>query len=120
MNPISQILIIAIAILHFYILLLEMFLWDKPAGMKAFGHNAEKAKITKVYAQNQGLYNGFLAAGLLWSIFLDIPFAVQVANFFLICVALAGVYGGMTASKKIILIQAVPALITLMVLNLQH
>ena len=114
---IAKILITLIALLHVYFLVLEMFLWDKPVGMKAFGNNAEKAKLTKVLAQNQGLYNGFLAAGLIWSLFAPEAYAMALANFFLGCVLVAGIYGGITASKKIIYIQAVPALIALIVVN---
>ncbi|EXT08400.1 hypothetical protein J789_1866 [Acinetobacter baumannii 44895_6] len=114
---IGQILIALIAILHVYILVLEMFLWDKPYGMKAFGNNAEKAKLTKVMAQNQGLYNGFLAAGFFLFFFAGAPFSTSIANFFLGCVLIAGIYGGLTASKKIIYIQAVPALIALVAVN---
>lgn len=114
---IGQILIALIAILHVYILVLEMFLWDKPYGMKAFGNSTEKATLTKVMAQNQGLYNGFLAAGLFWSLLADAPFATSIVNFFLGCVLIAGIYGGLTASKKIIYIQAVPALIALAAVN---
>ena len=115
---VAQILIACIALLHLYFLVLEMFLWEHPIGMKAFGNTAEKAKLTKVLAQNQGLYNGFLAAGLIWSLFAPVAFATQLANFFLGCVLLAGMYGAITASKKILYIQALPALITLLVLNL--
>ena len=114
----GTILIALIAILHVYILVLEMFLWDKPYGLKAFGNTLEKAQLTKVLAQNQGLYNGFLAAGLFWSLLAPTACAVAIANSFLGCVLVAGIYGGLTASKKIIYIQAVPALITLIVVNL--
>ena len=114
----GTILIALIAILHVYILVLEMFLWDKPYGLKVFGNTLEKAQLTKVLAQNQGLYNGFLAAGLFWSLLAPTACAVAIANFFLGCVLVAGIYGGLTASKKIIYIQAVPALITLIVVNL--
>ena len=114
----GTILIALIAILHVYILVLEMFLWDKPYGLKAFGNTLEKAQLTKVLAQNQVLYNGFLAAGLFWSLLAPTACAVAIANFFLGCVLVAGIYGGLTASKKIIYIQAVPALITLIVVNL--
>ncbi len=114
---IGKILIAVIALLHIYFLILEMFLWDKPMGMKAFGNNLEKAKLTKVLAQNQGLYNGFLAAGLIWSVCAAAPFSLQLANFFLGCVLVAGLYGAMTASKKILYIQALPALIALLVIN---
>ena len=115
---IAKVLIACIALLHIYFLVLEMFLWEQPMGMKAFGNTAEKAKLTKVLAQNQGLYHGFLAAGLIWSLFAPVAFATQLANFFLGCVLLAGMYGAITASKKILYIQALPALITLLVLNL--
>ncbi len=115
---VGKILIALIAILHIYFLVLEMFLWDKPMGLKAFGNSLEKAKLTKVLAQNQGLYNGFLAAGLLWSLCAPVPVALQLANFFLGCVLIAGIYGAATASKKILYIQALPALITLLVINL--
>jgi len=89
-------------------------LWTTPRGMKAFGQSPEQAQNTKVMAANQGLYNGFLAAGLIWSLFHpDEAFGWQIAIFFLLCVAVAGIYGGLTASKKILLIQTVPAAITL-------
>ena len=113
----GTILIALIAILHVYILVLEMFLWDKPYGLKAFGNTLEKAQLTKVLAQNQGLYNGFLAAGLFWSLLAPTACAVAIANFFLGCVLVAGLYGAMTASKKILYIQAMPALIALIALN---
>ncbi len=115
---IAQLLVGLIALLHLYFLILEMFLWDKPMGLKAFGNSPEKAQLTKVLAQNQGLYNGFLAAGLIWSLLAPEIFAIQLANFFLSCVLLAGIYGAITASKKILYIQALPALIALIVLNL--
>ncbi|EJO34510.1 hypothetical protein J577_1391 [Acinetobacter sp. 263903-1] len=114
---IGQILVVLIALLHLYILVLEMFLWDKPSGLKAFGNTLEKARLTKVMAQNQGLYNGFLAAGLLWSLYAPESYALALANFFLACVLVAGIYGGLTASKKIIYIQALPALVALITVN---
>lgn len=114
---IGQILIVLIALLHIYILVLEMFLWDKPSGLKAFGNTLEKARLTKVMAQNQGLYNGFLAAGLFWSLYAPESYALALANFFLACVLVAGIYGGLTASKKIIYIQALPALVALITVN---
>ncbi|KAF1027780.1 DUF1304 domain-containing protein [Acinetobacter bereziniae] len=115
---IGHILIALIALLHVYILVLEMFLWDKPYGLKAFGNTLEKAQLTKVLAQNQGLYNGFLAAGLFWSLCAPEIYATALANFFLGCVLVAGIYGGLTASKKIIYIQAVPAVLALLAVNL--
>ncbi|OTG86229.1 hypothetical protein B9T31_09340 [Acinetobacter sp. ANC 4558] len=114
----AKIMITCIGLLHIYILILEMFLWDRPLGMKAFGNTLEKAKQTKVLAQNQGLYNGFLAAGLLWSLFVSEPFSLYLGNFFLGCVLVAGIYGAITASKKILFIQAIPALLGLICLNL--
>lgn len=117
---VGQILIGLIAVLHVYILILEMFLWDKPKGLRAFGNSLEKARLTKVMAQNQGLYNGFLAAGLFWALFASDVMALPLANFFLVCVLVAGIYGGITASKKIILIQSIPALLTLLIVNLGY
>jgi len=114
---IGQILVVLIALLHLYILVLEIFLWDKPSGLKAFGNTLEKARLTKVMAQNQGLYNGFLAAGLFWSLYAPESYALALANFFLACVLVAGIYGGLTASKKIIYIQALPALVALITVN---
>ena len=115
---IAKFLMVFIALLHIYFLILEMFLWDKPLGMKAFGNSLEKAKITKVLAQNQGLYNGFLAVGLLWAVVEKSSFSIHIATFFLSCIVVAGIYGAMTASKKIFFIQALPAIITLGVLYL--
>ena len=114
----GQILIALIVLLHVYILVLEMFLWDKPYGLKAFGNTPEKAQLTKVMAQNQGLYNGFLAAGLFWALCAPETYALPLANFFLGCVLVAGIYGGLTASKKIIYIQALPAAVALLAVNL--
>lgn len=114
---ISTILITIIGLLHVYFLILEMFLWEKPIGIKAFGNTPEKAKLTKVLAQNQGLYNGFLAAGLFWALWATMPFSQMLSNFFLACVFIAGVYGSVTASRKILYIQAMPAFIALIVLN---
>jgi putative membrane protein len=97
-----------IALLHVYILVLEMFLWDTPTGLRAFRMTPEKAAITKVLAANQGLYNGFLAAGLGWGLWLGAEgYAVKL--FFLCCVLVAGLYGGLTVGRKILYIQAVPA-----------
>lgn len=113
----AQIAVLLIALLHVYILVLEMFLWDKPRGMKAFGLTPEFAAQTKVLAANQGLYNGFLAAGLFWGLWLGTAgFGVQV--FFLLCVLVAGLYGAATASKRILFIQAIPATIGLVLLYL--
>ena len=89
-----------------------MFLWTKPQGLKSFGLTPEMAKATATLAANQGLYNGFLAAGLLWGVLLG-PAGWSVQVFFLLCVLVAGLYGGMTAKRSILYIQALPALITL-------
>jgi putative membrane protein len=89
-----------------------MFLWDKPAGLRAFGQTKEDAERTKVLAANQGLYNGFLAAGLVWGLMLGTE-GTPVKIFFLSCVVVAGVFGAATASKKILFIQALPAAIGL-------
>ena len=103
-----------IALLHLYILVLEMFLWTRPAGRRAFGMTAEQAEATKTLAANQGLYNGFLAAGLLWGLAWGGAEGLAVQRFFLACVLVAGLYGAATASRKILWIQAVPAAVTLL------
>jgi putative membrane protein len=101
-----------VALIHLYILVLEMFLWDTPGGRKAFGTTEAFARESKVLAANQGLYNGFLAAGLIWGIWLgDAGDPVKI--FFLLCVAAAGAYGAATMGVRILLIQTVPALIAL-------
>lgn len=105
-------MVILVALLHIYFLVLEMFLWDKPAGLKAFGQSKEKAAATKVLAANQGLYNGFLAAGLLYGV-VQGDSGTQFKLFFLSCVVVAGIYGALTASRKILFIQAMPAFIGL-------
>jgi putative membrane protein len=101
-----------VALIHIYILLLEMFLWDTQRGRKAFGTTEAFAKESKVLAANQGLYNGFLAAGLIWGIWLG-EAGDPVKIFFLLCVAVAGAYGAATVGPRILLIQTVPALIAL-------
>jgi putative membrane protein len=108
----ANVVIALVALLHLYFLVLEMFLWDKPAGMRAFGHSAEKAAASKVLAANQGLYNGFLAAGLVWGLSLGAS-GTHIQIFFLLCVLIAGIYGALTASRKILYVQALPALIGL-------
>lgn len=104
----ANIVIALVAMLHVYICVLEMFLWDKPAGLKAFGNTKEAAAASKVLAANQGLYNGFLAAGLFWGLSLGVVGA-EIKIFFLSCIFIAGLYGGFTANRKILLIQAAPA-----------
>ena len=101
-----------VAAIHLYILVLEMFLWDTPRGRRAFGTTPEFAAASKVLAANQGLYNGFLAAGLAWALWLG-PAVDAVRLFFLDCVALAGIYGAATASRRILFVQTVPAVIAI-------
>ncbi|WBL82795.1 DUF1304 domain-containing protein [Bradyrhizobium xenonodulans] len=114
---IANILVALVATLHVFFLILEMFLWDKPLGLKVFRNSPEKAEITKVLAANQGLYNGFLAAGLIWSLVHGNPaFAFQVKAFFLLCVIVAGAYGAATVSTRILMVQALPAVIALLAL----
>lgn len=107
-----QVFIVALlAFEHIYFMILEIFYWDKPKGLKAFGLAIEEAKTTKTLAKNQGLYNGFLAAGLLWSIF-DKENSFQIALFFLICITIAGIFGASTTKKiKLFYIQSIPAII---------
>lgn len=112
MNTAAQILTGLVAVLHVYFLVLEMFLWTKPYGRRVFGLTAEKAAMTQSLAANQGLYNGFLAAGLVWGICAGADgFALKV--FFLSCVVVAGVFGAATASKKILWVQALPGAVAL-------
>ena len=108
----ANILVAIVALLHVYFLVLEMFLWTKPAGRRAFGTTQEQAEQSKVLAMNQGLYNGFLAAGLIWGLTLGAA-GRGVVIFFLLCVIAAGVFGAATASMKILWVQAVPALVAL-------
>lgn len=110
MSLLSSALVALISILHVYILVLEMFLWTTPRGFKSFGLTATFAKQTQALAANQGLYNGFLAAGLAWGLLHPVSeIGRQVQLFFLVCVAVAGVFGGATAKPKIFFIQTVPA-----------
>ena len=113
MSIVAKILIALIALEHVYFLVLEMFLWTTPRTRAAFGMSAEQAEQTKVLAGNQGLYNGFLAAGLAWSLLAPAGYATQLALFFLACVLVAGIYGGFTANKRIWYVQAAPAALAL-------
>ena len=115
MDMASSLVIAIVAILHVYFLILEMFLWTKPLGLKFFRQTLESAEATKVLAANQGLYNGFLAAGLLWGLTLG-EHGFDIKVFFLSCVVVAGVYGAATASRAILFIQALPAAIGLALL----
>ena len=114
MKKASYVLTAIVALEHVYILVLEMFLWTKPAGLRAFGLTPEFAQQTAVLAANQGLYNGFLAAGLIWGLLLkDDGRSVRI--FFLCCIVVAGIFGGITAKPSILYIQAAPALVALVV-----
>lgn len=117
MLSIANIIIGLIGLIHVYILVLEMFLWDKPMGLRAFGQTQAVATASKVLAANQGLYNGFLAAGLFWGLSLGSAGA-SVKVFFLCCVLIAGIFGAVTANRKILFIQAIPAAIGLLLLLL--
>lgn len=114
MKKLATALVALVALEHLYILVLEMFLWTKPAGLRAFGLTPEFAEQTAVLAMNQGLYNGFLAAGLIWGLSRkEDGHAIRV--FFLCCVIVAGVFGGITAKPSILYVQAAPALLALIV-----
>jgi putative membrane protein len=108
----AYVLVALVAALHLYFLYLEMFAWTTPAGRRAFGTDPEFAAATRTLAANQGLYNGFLAAGLVWGMLTE---QADVMVFFLACVAVAGAYGATTVSRKILFVQAVPALVALVV-----
>jgi len=111
MTLLAAALVGLIALLHVYILVLEMFLWTTPRAMKAFGTTPELAATTRVMAGNQGLYNGFLAAGLIWGL---ITGSAAIQLFFLACVAVAGLYGAATANRRILFIQTVPAALAIL------
>ena len=109
----ATIAVIAVAILHFTFLILEMFLWSKPMGRRIFGLNREFAEQTAALAANQGLYNGFLAAGLVWGL-VSRQSSNEISVFFLVCIIIAGVYGALTVKPAIFLIQALPGAIALL------
>ncbi|HEU0030525.1 MAG TPA: DUF1304 domain-containing protein [Kofleriaceae bacterium] len=111
----SQVLTGLVAALHVYFLVLEMFLWATPFGQKTFKRTAAEQESTKALAANQGLYNGFLAAGLVWSLVAPAPLALPLRVFFLACVVIAGLYGAATAAKQILFVQALPAALALVV-----
>ena len=115
MSTVSQVLTGLVAALHVYFLVLEMFLWTTSTGQRVFGRTAAEQESSKVLAANQGLYNGFLAAGLVWSLMAGASIALPVRVFFLACVAVAGVYGGLTATRRILFVQALPAAVALAV-----
>ncbi|WP_068053572.1 DUF1304 domain-containing protein [Nocardia xishanensis] len=113
MSIAANVLIGLVAVLHGYFLVLEMFLWEKKPGRELSGFDAEMAHATAPLAANQGLYNGFLAAGLIWGLVADDPTGFRVQVFFLACVVVAGVYGGLTANRRIFLAQALPGALAL-------
>ena len=113
MTIVANVLIAAVALLHVWILVLEMFLWTKPLGRRTFGQSQQAADASATLAANQGLYNGFLAAGLFWSLVTDGAVHLHFAVFFLICVIVAGVYGSLTAARKILYVQALPGAVAL-------
>ena len=117
LNIVTSIIIAIIALLHIYFLILEMFLWDKPIGLKVFGQTLEEATMSKTLAANQGLYNGFLAAGLTWGLILGAE-GDAIKVFFLSCILIAGIYGAATASRTILFVQAIPAAIGLILILL--
>ena len=108
MAMIGTAMVVLVALLHVYFLVLEMFLWDRPVGLRVFGNTPEFAKASKTLAANQGLYNGFLAAGLIWGLLAGTQ-GTSIKVFFLACVLIAGLYGATTASRKILFVQALPA-----------
>jgi putative membrane protein len=114
---ITNTLVALVAALHVYFLVLEMFLWTEPLGLKTFRNSIEKAKDSAVLAANQGFYNGFLAAGLVWGLLEGASgFGLQIKTFFLLCVVIAGIYGAKTVSRRILYVQAAPAAIALALL----
>jgi putative membrane protein len=117
---VANVLVGLVALIHAYILVLEMFLWTSPTSRRAFGTTPEFAEQTRVLGMNQGLYNGFLAAGLLWGLVAgrNTGFAVKV--FFLICVAVAGIFGAVTVSRRILFVQTVPAATALLFVIVVH
>lgn len=117
MSVVAMGLVALVALLHAWFLVLEMFLWQKPLGLKVFRNSPEKAALTAVLAANQGLYNGFLAAGLVWSLVAG-DMGPAIATFFCGCVVVAGGYGAATVSPRIFLIQGVPALLALAAVRL--
>lgn len=112
MQTAATVATVLIGVVHIYILVLEMFLWNTPRGRKAFGLTPEFAQASKVLAANQGLYNGFLAAGLLWGAWLG-AMGNPIKVFFLLCVVIAGLFGAVTASRKILFVQALPGALAL-------
>jgi putative membrane protein len=118
MQVLAALLVGLVALIHAYILVLEMFLWRTPFGRRVFGTEEAFAQEAATLAANQGLYNGFLAAGLVWSLLAADPVRHQTRIFFLVCVIVAGLYGGLTVARRIIAVQALPAAVALAVVLL--
>jgi len=118
MSTVSKLLLLLLCLEHLYILYLEMFCWTHPKTVRALGLTEESAKQSKVLAANQGLYNGFLSAGLAWSLLEPSGFSKSIALFFVVCIFIAGLYGGLSAHKSILYKQALPALAALISLLL--
>ena len=119
MTLVANVMTTLVALIHLYILVLEMFLWTTPRGRRAFGTTAEFAEASRVLAANQGLYNGFLAAGLLWGVMLGAN-GFSIRLFFLSCVAVAGIYGALTVGRKILFIQTLPAVVAIVLTLLAY
>jgi putative membrane protein len=113
MTLVADALVVLVAAIHVYIVILEMFLWRTPRGLKSFGTTQAFADESATLAANQGLYNGFLVAGLVWGLVAADPIGFQVKVFFLACVIVAGIYGAATVSRRILFVQAVPAAVAL-------
>ncbi|MEV0129885.1 DUF1304 domain-containing protein [Dactylosporangium sp. NPDC050688] len=120
MDIVALVLVGLVAALHAYFLVLEMFLWTAPRTRAAFGTTAEFAEASKALAANQGLYNGFLVAGLVYGMFAGDPVGFTMRVFFLVCVIVAGVYGAATASRRILLVQALPGALALAAVVIAH
>ena len=117
MSTLANIVVVLVAVLHLYFLVLEMFLWEKPIGLRTFKLTREQAAASRTLAANQGLYNGFLAAGLVWGLALGAD-GLGVKVFFLSCVLVAGLYGAATANRRILYVQAMPAALGLLLVLL--
>ena len=118
MATVAAALVALVAAIHLYILVLEMFLWRTPRGLRAFRMEQDFADRSATLAANQGLYNGFLAAGLIWGLLAADPVGFDAKVFFLLCVIVAGLYGAATVSRRILLIQALPAVLALVAVGL--
>jgi putative membrane protein len=113
MQRLANVLVAVVALEHVWFLVLEVFLWTKPIGWRTFRQSEEQARLTATLAANQGLYNGFLAAGLVWGLLAPAPLASSLKLFFLTCVIVAGVFGAVTVSRRILAVQGLPAAVAL-------